>query len=187
MRQAQGAHCRLARTVVLVGMMGSGKTSVGTALARKLNVPFLDSDEEIERAAQMSVAEIFERDGESFFRARESEVLSRLLTGPPAIVSTGGGAFLAANNREMIARQGVSIWLEADVDILWNRVKGKTNRPLLRSPNPRATLERILSERVAIYRQAQLKVTAQSGFSVDVMAAKVIEYMCATPGICEEE
>jgi shikimate kinase len=104
---------RLRKTVVLVGMMGAGKTAVGTALARLLAVPFLDSDEEIVRAANRSIAEIFERDGEPFFRARETEVLSRLLHGEPCVLSTGGGAFLAAVNRELIHQNGVSVWLRA--------------------------------------------------------------------------
>ncbi len=108
---------QLRRSVVLIGMMGAGKTAVGTALARHLDVPFLDSDEEITRAARMTVAEIFARDGEPFFRARESEVLLRLLNGPPAILSTGGGAYLAAQNRQAISAHGVAVWLKADLEL----------------------------------------------------------------------
>ena len=127
-----GASCpmgRLKKTVVLIGMMGAGKTAVGTALARYLVVPFLDSDDEIVSAANRSIAEIFERDGESFFRAREAEVLARLLRGTPCILSTGGGAFLAQGNRQMIHEAGVSVWLRADVELLWQRVRHKATRP----------------------------------------------------------
>ena len=141
----------LRRSVVLVGMMGAGKTAVGTALARHLAVPFLDADEELVRAAQMSIAEIFARDGEPFFRARETEVLGRLLSGPPAVLSTGGGAFLSEVNRHLIAERGVSVWLKADLDLLWQRVRHKTTRPLLRTANPRATLAELYAARVPLY------------------------------------
>ena len=114
---------RLVKTVVLVGMMGAGKTAVGTALARQLGVAFKDSDEEIVRAANRTIAEIFERDGEPFFRARETEVIARLLRGTPCVLSTGGGAFLAEANRSLIHDAGVSVWLKADLELLWQRVR----------------------------------------------------------------
>lgn len=177
---------RLRKTVVLVGMMGAGKTSVGTALARALGVPFLDSDEEIVKAAQMSVAEIFERDGEPFFRARESEVIERLLSGPPAVVSTGGGAFMAEANREMVARLGVSVWLKADLELLWNRVRHKNTRPLLRTADPRATLAGLLAVRDPVYGLAQVVVEAEAGLSVDDMAQKVVRALKAYPGLMAE-
>ena len=142
---------RLKKTVVMVGMMGAGKTAVGTALARLLAVDFLDSDEEIARAANRSIAEIFERDGEAFFRARETEVMARLLRGQPCVLSTGGGAFLAEANRQLIHDAGVSVWLRADLDLLWQRVRHKTTRPLLRTANPRETLRAALrSARAAL-------------------------------------
>ena len=139
---------RLAKTVVMVGMMGAGKTAVGTALARHLGVPFLDSDEEIVRAANRTIAEIFERDGEAFFRARETEVISRLLRGTPCVLSTGGGAFLSAANRQMIHDVGVSVWLRAELDLLWQRVRHKTTRPLLRTATPRETLRELYEARL---------------------------------------
>ena len=111
---------KLKKTVVLVGMMGAGKTAVGKALAVALHVPFLDSDAEIERAANMSIAEIFERDGEAFFRDRETQVIDRLLADECGVLSTGGGAFLAQRNRELISRKGVSVWLKVDLPILWS-------------------------------------------------------------------
>ena len=175
---------RLQRTVVLVGMMGAGKTAVGHALATRLDVPFLDSDEEIVKAAQMSVAEIFARDGEPFFRARESEVIERLLSGPPAVVSTGGGAFLSAANRDMIARLGASVWLKADLELLWNRVKHKNTRPLLRTADPKATLADLLAARTPLYEQAQIAVEAEAGLSIEDMADKVIAALAAE-GIVE--
>lgn len=180
-------HPHLQKTIVLVGMMGAGKTAVGTALARALRVPFHDSDEEIVKAAQRSVAEIFERDGEPFFRARESEVIARLLAGTPGVVSTGGGAFLSETNRAMIARLGVSVWLQADLELLWTRVKGKTTRPLLRTPDPKGTLAELIERRYPVYALAQVAVEAEPGLSIEQMAQKVIEALRGRPGLFAEE
>jgi shikimate kinase len=166
---------RLRKTVVLVGMMGAGKTAVGTALARILRVPFRDSDEEIVKAAQRSIAEIFERDGEPFFRARESEVLARLVRGEPCVLSTGGGAFLSEKNREIVGQAGVSVWLRVDIDLLWQRVRHKTTRPLLRTPNPRETLQALYESRVPVYALADLVVDASPELSVEAMAQRVLE------------
>ena len=174
---------RLQKTIALVGMMGAGKTAVGTALARALSVPFLDSDEEIVRAAQATIPEIFARDGEPFFRARETEVLGRLLSGPPAVLSTGGGAFMAEVNRALIARSGVSVWLRADLDVLWNRVRHKTTRPLLRTDNPRETLARIYEQRVPVYGLADVIVESRADMPVDAMAAEVIRALQARPDV----
>ena len=121
-------------------MMGAGKTAVGKSLATRLGVPFMDSDAEIEKAAAMSIPEVFERDGEVFFRQRESEVIERLLATGPIILSTGGGAFLAERNRETISEAGVSLWLRADIELLWQRVRHKSTRPLLRTADPKQTL-----------------------------------------------
>ena len=166
---------RLRKPVVMVGMMGAGKTAVGTQLARNLRVPFLDSDEEIVRASNLSIAEIFEREGEPFFRDKEALVLSRLLAGVPAILSTGGGAFLAAANREVIARAGISVWLRADLDLLWHRVRHKATRPLLRTANPRETLRTLAEARNPVYALADLAVDAGSGVSIEAMARRVAE------------
>ena len=138
-----GLGATLKKTVVLVGMMGAGKTAVGKALAAMLNVPFLDSDEEIVKAANRSIAGIFTRDGEAFFRAREAEVIARLMDEQAGILSTGGGAFLADQNRTVIADKGVAVWLRADLDLLWVRVRHKTTRPLLQTDNPRETLREL--------------------------------------------
>ncbi len=176
---------RLKKTVVMVGMMGAGKTAVGTALARLLSVDFLDSDEEITRAADRSIAEIFERDGEPFFRARESEVLNRLLRGQPCVLSTGGGAFLAEANRSMIHETGVSVWLRADLELLWQRVRHKATRPLLRTANPRETLRTLYEARVPLYQQADLVVDSGADLSVEAMAQRVAEALAARPDVLE--
>ncbi len=176
---------RLKKTVVMVGMMGAGKTAVGTALARLLGVPFLDSDEEIVRAAHMTIAEIFERDGEAFFRLRETEVLARLLGGRPCVLSTGGGAFLAAVNRDLVAARGVSVWLRADLDLLWQRVRHKTTRPLLRTANPRQTLADLYAARVPLYGQADLVVDSRPDLSVEAMAMQVQGALRVRPDVME--
>ncbi len=176
----------LHRTVVLVGMMGSGKTAIGRALAARLDVAFLDSDAEIEKAANASIAEIFSRDGEDFFRDREAEVISRLLTGTPGVLSTGGGAFLAQRNRDAIAQLGVAVLLDADIDLLWSRVKHKDTRPLLRTANPRATLSEIYAARAPIYGLADLSVKADPDFSIEEMTDHVIDILLTRPEILEK-
>jgi shikimate kinase len=178
---------QLARTVVMVGMMGAGKTAVGTALARALGVEFRDSDEEIVRAANRTIAEIFERDGEAFFRARETEVIARLLRGPPCVLSTGGGAFLAAANRQLIHDIGISVWLRAELDLLWQRVRHKTTRPLLRTPNPRETLRELYEARLPHYAQADLTVDAAPDLSVEDMASRVLLALQARPDVWKEK
>lgn len=170
----------------MVGMMGAGKTAVGHALAERLNVPFLDSDEEIVRAANMSIAEIFERDGEAFFRDRETEVLGRLLDTKRAVLSTGGGAFMSERNREMIAERGVAVWLKADLDLLWSRVRHKDTRPLLRTDDPKATLTEIYEARVPVYAKAALAVEAQPGYSIEDMAGAVVQALLTRPDVLEE-
>ncbi len=178
---------RLKKTVVMVGMMGAGKTAVGTSLARLLAVPFVDSDDEIVKAAHMAIAEIFARDGEPFFRARETEVLGRLLRGPPCVLSTGGGAFLAEPNRALVAANGVSVWLRADLDLLWQRVRHKTTRPLLRTPNPRQTLATLYAARVPFYQMADIVVDSLPEMSVEAMAVTVATALKARPDVLEGE
>lgn len=170
-----GPETALRRPVVLVGMMGSGKTAVGTALAARLGVPFRDSDEALVEASRMTIAEIFERDGEAFFRARETEVLRRLLDMGPGILSTGGGAFLREENRAAIDAAAVSLWLKADADLLWARVKHRTTRPLLMTDDPRGTLERLLAERTPHYARAALAVQARPGYAIEDMVDRVVD------------
>lgn len=175
----------LKKTVAMVGMMGAGKTAVGMALARHLSVPFLDCDEEIIRAAGCSIAEIFERDGEAFFRARETEVIARLLRGQPCILSTGGGAFLSEGNRRLIHDVGVSVWLDVEVDLLWQRVRHKNTRPLLRTNNPLQTLQTLFAARLPFYQQADIAVAAQAEVSVDDMADRVVAALLKRPDVLE--
>ncbi len=181
-----GPMFQLHRTVVLVGMMGSGKTAIGRALAARLAVPFVDSDAAIEEAAALTIAEIFERDGEAFFREREAEVLRRLLSGPPGIVSTGGGAFLAERNRDAIAEMGVAVWLNADLRTLWERVRHKDTRPLLRTANPKATLTALFEARNPIYSLAGLRITVGRTASIDETTQNVIDTLATRPDILEK-
>jgi len=176
---------RLKKTVVMVGMMGAGKTAVGTVVARLLSVEFVDSDEEIVKAADRSIAEIFERDGEAFFRARETEVLGRLLRGNPCVLSTGGGAFLSETNRALIGADGVSVWLRADLELLWQRVRHKTTRPLLRTANPRETLRTIYEARAPLYQLADLVVDSAADLSVEAKAQRVTDVLAGRPDVLE--
>lgn len=143
-------------------------------MARKLGVAFCDSDEEIIHAAGASIADIFERDGEAFFRARETEVIARLMRGPPSVLSTGGGAFLAPANRALIHDLGLSVWLDVELEILWQRVRHKNTRPLLRTPNPRETLAALLQARLPSYAQADISVQGAAEISAEEMADRVI-------------
>lgn len=182
------ARWRLHKTVVMVGMMGAGKTAIGTHLARVLGVPFRDSDEEIVKAANnMTIAEIFARDGEAFFRSRESEVLRRLLADTPCILSTGGGAFLAQANRAEIAQAGVSLWLRADLDLLWSRVKRKSTRPLLQTPDPFGTLKALYEARLPVYEQAEITVDCGADLSIEQMTDRVIAALLTRPDVLERK
>ena len=147
--------------------------------------PVQASPAAIEEAAGCSIAEIFARDGEAFFRARESEVLSRLLHAGPRVISTGGGAYLAPQNRALVADRGAALWLDADLDLLWERVRHKSTRPLLRTAYPRATLARLLDERRDIYAQAELRLTAQAGDSIDRTTDRVIALLATRLDILE--
>ncbi len=184
-RPGDAQSYRLKRSVVLVGLMGSGKSAVGRTLASRLGVPLYDSDAEIERAAQATIGEIFARDGEPFFRDREAEVLARLLAGPPSVVSTGGGAFVAARNRDEIARRGIAVWLDADVRVLWDRVRHKNTRPLLKTDDPLGTLTALYHERRPAYAQAALRVETRAGYSLDDTTDRVIEALLTHPDILE--
>jgi shikimate kinase / 3-dehydroquinate synthase len=158
------------RSVVLVGMMGAGKTSVGKRLAAKLGLPFVDADAEIEAGAQLTISEIFERFGEAYFREGERKVIARLLNGGPLVLATGGGAFMNATTRDNIARQGLSIWLKPSFDVLLARVRKKSNRPLLRTADPEETLRRLLEERSPTYALADFTIE-----SVDAAHDSVVD------------
>jgi shikimate kinase len=159
-----------ARSIVLVGMMGAGKSTIGRRLSARLRLPFLDADTEIEAAAGMSIPDIFENHGEPHFRDGEARVIARLLDGGPGVMATGGGAFLREETRNRIRSQAVSIWLKADADIIMRRVKRRADRPLLQTADPTATIGRLLSEREPFYRYADLTV-----WSRDVPHEKIVD------------
>ncbi|HMN71159.1 MAG TPA: 3-dehydroquinate synthase [Rhodoblastus sp.] len=163
------------RSIVLVGMMGCGKTSAGRRLAERLGLPFVDADHEIEAAHQMSIAEIFARYGEPYFRDGERRVMARLLASGPNVVATGGGAFMNEQTRGRIADSGVSIWLRAEFDVLMKRVRRRPTRPLLQNPDPEGTLRRLMDERYPVYAKADVTVeTRDAHFDAvveDVMRA----------------
>jgi shikimate kinase len=146
------------RSLVLVGMMGAGKSSIGRRLAARLEIPFVDADAEIERAAGMTISEIFAKHGESSFRSGEARVIARLLEAGPQVLATGGGAFMNTDTRALIGQKGISIWLKADYDILLRRIRRRNDRPLLDNENPADTLRRLIEERYPVYGLADVTV-----------------------------
>ena len=170
------------RSIVFVGLMGAGKTAIGRKVAAMLSLPFMDSDQEIESVSRMTVPELFERYGEPEFRALEQRVILRLLENGPQVLSTGGGAFMNAQTREAVAAYGVSVWLEADLDLLMERVSKKQNRPLLKNPDPRGVLERLMGERYPVYATADLTVPTRDDRK-EVIATEVVDALCGHFGI----
>jgi shikimate kinase len=149
------------RSVVLVGMMGAGKSSVGRRLAARLGVPFIDADSEIEKAAGMTIAEIFAAHGEPYFRNGEARVLARLLDAGPQVLATGGGAFMNPDTRATIRASGISVWLRAPLDVLSRRIKRRADRPLLKDSDPIETLRRLIDERSPTYAEADVTVESR--------------------------
>jgi shikimate kinase len=164
----------LPRTLALVGIMGAGKTAIGKRLAARLALPFIDADDEIERAAGFTISEIFERYGEAEFRAGERRVIARLLDGPRHVLSTGGGAYMDPETRTLLRERAITVWLRADLEVLFERVRKRGHRPLLRQGNPRDVLARLMAERYPVYAEADLIIesTAQPA---DVTTEQVIE------------
>jgi shikimate kinase len=163
------------RSVVLIGMMGVGKSSIGRRLGARLGIPFVDADAEIERAAGMSIADMFARHGEAAFRSGEARVIARLLNGGPQVLATGGGAVMNAATRALIQERGVSVWLSAEFELLLRRIsKRKTERPLLQTGDPAATLRELLAVREPIYAQADLTVQSRD-VPHDAVVAEIIE------------
>jgi shikimate kinase len=158
------------RSIVLVGMMGAGKSTIGRRLAARLRLPFLDADGEIETAAGMSIPDIFETHGEAHFRDGEARVIARLLEAGPGVLATGGGAFMRTETRERIRGKAVSIWLKADADIIMRRVKRRADRPLLQTADPAATVGRLIEEREPVYQCADLTI-----WSRDVPHEKIVD------------
>lgn len=146
------------RSVVLVGMMGAGKSSIGRRLALRLGLPFVDADAKIEEAAQMTIPDIFETYGEPDFRSAEARVIARLLESGPQVLATGGGAFMNPETRAAISAKGVSFWLKADLEVLLRRLKRRSDRPLLQTEDPAATVQRLMEERYPIYAQADVTI-----------------------------
>jgi shikimate kinase len=174
-----GAPPRLARTLVLVGLMGAGKTSVGKRLATMLGVPFTDSDAEITAAAGMSIAEIFGSLGEPAFRDGERRVIARLLAERPGVLATGGGAFIEPRTRAEIRASATSVWLRADLDLLWDRVRDRPGRPLLQAPDPRAVLADLDQKRAPIYAEADVIVDSRRGASHETTAREILAAVLA--------
>jgi len=162
-----------ARPVVLVGMMGAGKSSIGRRLANTLDIPFIDADTEIEKAAGMSIPEIFESHGEAYFRAGEARVIARLLEGGPSVLATGGGAFMNEQTRALVRARAVSIWLKAEFDVLLRRVRRRADRPLLKTGDPAATLARLIEERYPVYAHADITVLSRD-VPHDTIVAEII-------------
>ncbi|MDM9621488.1 shikimate kinase [Rhizobium sp. AC44/96] len=162
------------RNLILVGLMGAGKSSVGRIVASQLGIPFIDSDAEIERVSRMSISELFAAYGEEEFRALETRVMKRLLKGGPRVVSTGGGAFINDRTRRHIKKGGVSVWLKAELDVLWERVNKRDTRPLLKTENPKTTLENLMNARYPIYALADLTVMSRD-VRKELMADEVLK------------
>lgn len=152
----QGNRSGAGRSIILVGMMGVGKSTIGRRLAEALRLPFVDADEAIEKAADLSIAEIFERFGEPYFREGERRVIARLITGSPKVIATGGGAFMDPDTRRVILENGISIWLDADIDVLVKRTARRNTRPLLQSGDPHEILTNLARLRNPIYAEADI-------------------------------
>lgn len=163
----------LDRPIVLVGLMGAGKSTVGRRLAKRLGLPFVDSDVEIEEASGSSTAELFERFGESDFRDGERRLVARLVEGEVRVIATGGGAFIDPRTRELLNKRAITVWLDAPVDILAERTGRRNTRPLLRTGNREATLARLSEERQPMYEEAQIHIRSGNGAHGDVVDAIV--------------
>ena len=162
------------RFIVLVGLMGAGKTTLGRRIAPELGLPFIDSDSEVEKAAGCTIGEIFKNSGEKIFRDVERRVMLRLLSQSPAVIGSGGGSFMDVNTRNLIRKKGTSIWLRADLELLYRRARRRTHRPLLNNDDPRKTLMRLMKERQAVYQKADLIFDVIEE-PLDKMAIKLIE------------
>lgn len=180
-RPAQIRAALGSRSIVLIGLMGAGKTAVGRRLANKLDLPFLDADTEIEMAAGASISEIFAEHGEAYFRQGERKVISRLLEGGPQVLATGGGAYMNADTRTAIKARGLSVWLKADVKVLLKRVGRRGNRPLLARGNPEGVMQRLMDQRYPIYARADVTVESRD-VPHEVIVNAVVEALSAKLG-----
>ena len=173
------------RSIVLIGMMGAGKSSIGRRLAARLGLPFVDADSEIEKAASMTIPEIFAAHGEAYFRAGEARVIARLLEGGPQVLATGGGAFMNPETRAAIRAKGISIWLNATFDILMRRVKRRADRPMLAGPDPIEALTRLIDERYPVYAEADLTVESRD-VPHETIVSEIITKLCNHPSLVGE-
>lgn len=164
------------RPIMLVGLMGAGKTTVGRRLAARLSIPFVDSDDEVERQAGVSITEIFEGHGESWFREIEREMMARLIGGPPKVIAAGGGAFLDERTRAAASDRCVTIWIDAEVETLVERLSGRDDRPLLRNQDPAPALAVLAEQRGPIYAQAQLRVRS-AGIDAEKTVDRIIDML----------
>ncbi|MCX5581248.1 shikimate kinase [Kaistia terrae] len=166
------------RAIVLVGLMGAGKTSVGKRIATKLHLPFIDADAEIEKAADATIPEIFAQHGEAYFRDGERRVIRRLLDGNPKVLATGGGAFMNEETRSAILEGAVSIWLRAELDVLMARVRKRANRPLLQTADPEGTMRQLMTDRYPVYALANVHILSRD-VTHEVVADETIEALLA--------
>ena len=163
-----------AKSIVMVGLMGCGKSAVGRRLAAKLGLPFIDADEEIERAAGKSIEDIFAEHGEAHFRDGERKVIARLLRSGPQVLATGGGAFMSDETRQAIAESGISVWLQADLPVLMRRVAKRDNRPLLKTDDPEAVMRELMDTRYPVYAKADITVESRD-VPYDTIIADILE------------
>ncbi|MBB2972504.1 shikimate kinase [Mesorhizobium sp. RMAD-H1] len=174
-----------ARPLVIVGLMGAGKSTIGKKVAHLLGLPFFDADNEIETVSRMTIPELFETYGETEFRDLERRVIQRMLETGPMVLATGGGAYMNAQTREAIAVAGVSVWLNADLDLLMDRVSRRQNRPLLKNDNPRTVMQRLMAERYPVYALADMTVTSRDE-KKEIIAQEVVEVLARYLGASDE-
>ena len=165
---------RLFKPIVLVGLMGVGKSTVGRRLARRLDLPFVDSDSAIQDAAGFTAAEVFERYGEKDFRDGERRLVARLVEGHVGVIATGGGAFIDPRTRELLNARAITVWLDAEVDVLTERTSRRDTRPLLRNADPKGTLERLANERRPSYAEAHIHIRSGTGGHFEVVEAIIV-------------
>ena len=173
------------RPIVLVGLMGAGKTTIGRRLAKRLSIPFRDADHEIEAAANMTVAEIFAQHGEAHFRDGEKRVIARLLDEGDQVIATGGGAWMNEETRRLVAERGISVWLKAEFDVLMERVRRRSHRPLLKDPDPEGVMRRLMDERYPVYEMADVVVLSKEA-PHDRIVTSVIEALECHTGIANK-
>ncbi len=167
------------RSLVMIGLMGCGKSAIGKRLATKLAIPFVDADEEIERVAGMTISDIFAKYGEPHFRDRETKVIVRLLTHGPQVLATGGGAFMSPDTRTAVRENGLSIWLKAELPVLMRRVSKRSTRPLLKTDDPEAVMRRLMGERYPVYAEADITVESRD-VAHDVIVDEIIAALIAS-------